>query len=141
MQLIHVQGDVLSTPEDMLVVHCISLNARMGAGVAKQIEESYFVRNEIQMTQRYCPGLVVVHRGARRIANLITKLHHADKPTLESLQASLILLRSYLVQNGIESFATVEIGCGLDRLPYHSVLTLLCDVFFNTNIQIFMHHV
>lgn len=140
MQLIHVNGCALASPENMPLAHCISLNARMGAGFALQVEQRYHIRNQILEFPRRYPGLAIAKRGERIILNLITKLHHSDKPALDTFRECLEQARDFLHYNGFKSLATVELGCGLDRIKYQDMIILLCEVFYQTDIKIFMHH-
>jgi len=55
------------------------------------------------------------------------------------MEGSLMLLRDYIIRNNIKQFATVEIGCGTDLLNYENVIRLLCEIFFNCDVKIFMH--
>ena len=141
MQLIHIRGDALTSPEDAPLVHCISHDGALSAGFALHVHARYKIRHEIQATHRSCPGLVPIRRGKRLILNLITKRRYFDKPTLSSLRSALILLRNFLDANGILCISTVGLGSGLDRLNYHDVLHVLSDVFSKTNVIIHMYHI
>lgn len=141
MQLIHLYGDALASPEGMPLAHCVSRNGAVSAGFALQVHRRYAIRRELQATpNRSCPGLVVQYRGERLILNLITKEHHTDKPTIQSFASALEILKNFLLYNNIREFCTVELGTGLDRLKYCEVLQALCGVFHNTNIKIYMYH-
>lgn len=140
MQLIHLNGNLFSAPKFMPLVHCISYDARMGKGIAKEFQYRFNLRNSILSAHREVGGLVAVFRG-RFIVNLITKLRYYDKPTEHDLRSSLIALKQFLQYNGITEVAMPEIAAGLDGVDLNRVINLLYEIFWNTPVTIFMYHI
>jgi O-acetyl-ADP-ribose deacetylase (regulator of RNase III) len=71
-----------------------------------------------------------------RVLNLITKERYFHKPTYDSLKSALLVCWSECLHNDIKKIAMPVIGCGLDRLQWDKVSTLIKEVFKDTNIEI-----
>lgn len=139
MQLYHLRGDVLKSDPRLPILHCISYDARMSAGVARSLQRKYNFRNQILATPRSMPGLVVSY-GQRTVLNLITKWRYFEKPTLENFELALLELRHLVVQNNIQEIATVRLGTGLDMLTLNEVLGKLYNIFHNVNVTFYMFY-
>ncbi|XP_034231471.1 ADP-ribose glycohydrolase OARD1-like [Thrips palmi] len=140
MHLIHHQGDLFDCPYWVPIVHCVSYDGKMGAGIAKTVQSIFNVRSEFLATEREVGGLVAVWRSHRFIVNLITKLRYWHLPTLDSLQSSLRALRSFVVDNNIGVLAMPEIAAGLDKIHLNLVIESLYQVFQDLDIEIHMYH-
>lgn len=157
MEFIEETRDLFSLPQDYLLVHCISSDRAMGAGIAKVFRDKYDIKtilcnyrdwgrgwNEIDMIGK----CVIVRRNEKcpwAVANLITKHNYYDKPTYETLEQSLMSLKRILIEDeayGFNSFSFNRklgmplIGCGLDRLKWDKVSEIIKEVFADTDIEI-----
>lgn len=124
-----------------LYAHCISLDLALGAGIAKQINMRYNMRSQLLQFKKQYPnyfnkfsyGFCIVSDG---IANLITKDKCYEKPTLQTLEQSLISLKKYIIKHNISKLAMPKIGCGLDRLDWNYVSLLIKNIFEDLDIEI-----
>lgn len=136
-----VQGDLLSAPRGWALVHCISADYALGAGVAKQIDERYGMKEKLRKTygawdyELMGPAALPV----LDVYNLITKEKCYEKPTLKTLEEALIDLRKCIEEYGIDKLAMPRIGCGLDRLNWEEVRQLILDVFHDTRVTILVY--
>lgn len=80
--------------------------------------------------------VAVLKRGKRFVYYLITKVKATGKPTYDSLRASLCELKKHCVKNGIKSLAMPKIGCGLDRLEWEEVSTMICEIYSDVDIKV-----
>ena len=80
--------------------------------------------------------VAVLERNKRFIYYLITKAKATDRPTCGNLRASLEDMKKHCVAHDVQTLAMPELGCGLDRLKWEEVKTIICEVFANTNIHI-----
>lgn len=140
MYIQHHQGCVLTSPENFPLVHCISFDAKLGAGAAKSINQRYRLRDIIRNSPRTCPGVVPVRRGPRIIVNLITKLNFWDRPNPDQMFLALLELEKYINLNNISVFACTVLGCGKDKFDYNMLLHFLDVIFGQTNLVIHMYH-
>lgn len=132
--------------EEYLYAHCISLDLALGAGIAKQINYKYNMRSQLFAFKKQYPvyfekfayGFCIIIDG---VANLITKNKCYDKPTMKTLEESLISLKKYIVKNNIKKLAMPKIGCGLDRLNWEDVSLLIKNIFNDLDIEIIICYI
>lgn len=126
----------------IFLLHCISHDRALGAGIAKLIDEKFQEKEAIQRAfgnaadwtghgySLTCPHPTIEEVSPRiHVCNLVTKEHYWDKPTYTSLDEALTNCRP-MIMNGI-NFAKREglglkvvmpkIGCGLDKLDWRNV--------------------
>ena len=123
---------------DTAIAHCISADAKMGKGFAKQICE------RMSSLQEYCRGsnsfvgsvIPYMDNSNRLVYNLVTKWKFYEKPTLETVQQSLKNMRSHAQLNNISAIVMPKIGSGLDQLNWNDVYKLIKDTFFSSGINI-----
>lgn len=135
------QRDLFTVPADYILVHCISADFAMGAGIAKE-----FTRRGVkaQLIENY-HGIakvgdcaVTTTTGWRLEFNLVTKEKYWQKPTYGSLKTALVNARILALMNDDEpvKLAMPRIGCGLDRLQWVKVKEIIEEVFANTDVEI-----
>jgi len=130
--------NLLTVPAEYIIVHCISGDYALGAGVAKQINEKFATRAELIMNWSH---VNFEERGpfcapCGRVYNLVTKAKYWQKPTLDSLRLALQDLRSLVKFYNIQNIAMPKIGCGLDKLKWTDVKPLVREVFADLNVTI-----
>jgi hypothetical protein len=114
--------------------HCISGDFALGAGVAKQFDLLYNMREKL--VKKYgsinynCVILV------DNVFNLVTKDKYFQKPTYDSLIEALSELHDAVIGLEIEKLAMPRIGCGLDGLDWDKVKDIIQEMFADTNIEI-----
>lgn len=133
--------DLFTVPKDYAFVHCISADFALGAGIAKEFQKRYKTKDELR---ERCAGyqwhggdcLGTGSRDTRAVFNLVTKKHYWDKPTYKDLEDSLHELRELCALSGYTKLAMPKIGCGLDRLKWEKVESIIRQVFDYSNIDI-----
>lgn len=138
------QRDLFTVPTDYILVHCISADLAMGAGIAKE-----FARRGVkaQLQRDYqdievgdC--LVSDTTGWRAEFNLVTKEKYWQKPTYDSLKTALVNARinakilALMNDDKPVKLAMPKIGCGLDHLQWVKVKEIIEEVFANTDVEI-----
>lgn len=139
-----VKGDLFDAPwnRSNLFVHCVSADFALGAGIAKEFNRRFDMRNRLK--KRYHNPQVGKHYTITytteeryyHVANLVTKQNYWDKPTYESLRKALESVEVDVHNFGYKSIAMPAIGCGLDRLQWSKVKPIIEDVFKNRDILI-----
>lgn len=138
MNLNIIRGDLFtaSTP----YVHCISADCALGAGIARQIELIYHVKAKLQKKQYAIEDYFKRHGGVAvktdNIINLVTKARYSDKPTYQTLEQALQSLKRMCSKFDITDLSMPAIGCGLDRLDFSQVKSIISDVFSDTDVNI-----
>ncbi len=126
------------------LVHCISADFKLGAGIAREFERRFNLREDLLYAfgskwyleyDEKLPGDAFLH-GKKRIIDLITKTRYWHKPTLYSMRRALEKMKNGCEKYNIKKVAMPKIGCGLDKLDWLDVSTLIKDVFKDTQINI-----
>lgn len=131
--------------EDCIILHCISADKAMGAGIAKPLQDTFKIReNWPQKLPKRLIGWnskgysVFVSCKNQFIGNLITKENYWDKPTYTTLWEALndavqtlkgLSLNGFNVPNKI---VMPKIGCGLDKLAWDKVKRMI-EIVFSSN--------
>jgi len=124
--------------ERYYLAHCISADAKLGAGIAVQFEKEFNLRQDLlPMTPIPYPSCIQIGR----VFNLVTKSRYSDKPTLSSLQNAVIQMRILAVKENVTKIAMPKIGCGLDRLSWINVKPIILGTFADTNIEILICYI
>ena len=146
MKLIERQGDLFETSNEYYLAHCISADYALGAGIAKKFDSIYCMRSLLSETYPVPYGSTKYIGNALRIGNvfnLVTKRYCYQKPTFETLESSLIDMRTQCEELGIKKLAMPRIACGLDRLPWDGcekcVSNLINNIFGDTDIEIVIY--
>lgn len=129
--------------EECIIVHCISSDKAMGAGIALPMQNKFKLRENwpSKLPERLKgwagEGYSVFVTGEEKqiVCNLITKEHYYDKPTLETFKQALNDAKYTLDElsqigfNVPNKILMPKIGCGLDRLNWNDVKPLI-ELFF-----------
>lgn len=138
------QRDLFTVPTDYILVHCISADLAMGAGIAKEFArrgvKAQLIENYRGMTEAG-DCVLTATTGWRLEYNLVTKKRYWQKPTYDSLKIALINAKIYSLMIADKEpkpvkLAMPRIGCGLDRLQWDKVKAIIEEVFANTNVEI-----
>jgi O-acetyl-ADP-ribose deacetylase (regulator of RNase III) len=136
------QRDLFTVPTDYILVHCISADLAMGAGIAKE-----FARRGVkaQLQRKYqnveVGDCLVSHATGWDVElSLVTKEKYWQKPTYKTMRMALedakILRCEGITSDENVKFAMPRIGCGLDRLQWDKVKTIIEEVFADTDVEI-----
>ena len=132
--------DLFSKENDAELLHCISSDFALGAGIAKQFAARE-IKKKLQTT--YLANCWSGHGYALRtghVWNLVTKERYFHKPTYQTIEEALEdCLRQLLVEmpeNIRPTIALPKIGCGLDRLEWEKVRPIIQRVFADTDFAI-----
>ena len=130
--------NLLEVPQGWWIAHCISGDFALGAGVARQIDETFDMKEMLNANWGDDPELLEENCciPCGNVLNLVTKRKYWHKPTLDSLREALEDMRMLIEGEHIHKVAMPKIGCGLDRLNWDDVSPMIQDVFKNTDVEI-----
>ena len=126
------------------LVHCISADFKLGAGIAKQFEKRFNLRDDLfyaygsDWWKEYDStfgGIALLHKK-KRIIDLVTKTRYWYKPTLYSMKRALHELKIGCEKENITKIAMPKIGCGLDKLNWNDVSSAIKEIFADSQIEI-----
>lgn len=135
MNLTETQGDLFTVGEEYQLAHCISADAKMGAGIAVQFTKRFDL-SSLQAKAANEPLEIGVCYSVGRTLNLVTKAKYWHKPTYGTLTAAVTSMRDICLVEGITKLAMPQIGCGLDRLKWDKVKAIIMEIFSDTEIEI-----
>lgn len=147
MTLKEVHQDLFTVPKDYILVHCISADFALGAGIAKEFAKRG-VKKALQTDSFYSAlinkvgkCLITFATDWRAEYNLVTKEKYWYKPTYETLRAALEEAKVYSIipsQSETETLklAMPKIGCGLDKLQWNKVKQIIEEVFADMDVEI-----
>ena len=135
-----IKGNMFDHITDQdFVAHCISSDFALGAGIAKEINERYNVKEILTTNPSYKisfkdnQGYVLV---TGQVFNLVTKQKYFHKPTYTSLENALVKLADLLKYRHIDTIHMPKIGCGLDKLDWNIVFHIICRIFTESGINV-----
>lgn len=132
MKIEIVKGNLFDLLDNRAPVHCISADARMGAGIAVPMRERFKLEGLRQMELKV--GRCYLHNG---VYNLITKNRAWDKPTYPNFTETLMDLERMINRCDVpKSLIMPAIGCGLDGLKWELVLPIIKYTFKFTDADI-----
>lgn len=135
MVLSVIRQDLFSMPSDFYLAHCISGDFALGAGIAKQFQEKFNMREKLK---EFFPegGRVGDSLMVGRVFNLVTKEKYWQKPTYSSLRNALLTMRYQCSALEVSKLAMPKIGCGLDRLDWGIVKDIIAETFEKEKTEI-----
>jgi O-acetyl-ADP-ribose deacetylase (regulator of RNase III) len=142
-----IKGDLFDVGPEYYLVHCISADFKMGAGIAKTFADlgckrelfkrlpnydwnknSHSLWTKIPMREFEFPEGVI---------HLVTKERYFYKPTYQTIYDALHDLKLQIINEGTPmKIAMPKIGCGLDKLEWDKVREIILKVFEKTDLEI-----
>ena len=134
--------DLFEVPEEYYLAHCISADFGMGKGIVIEFNKRFDMKHKLQSCfDGYLDEFIkndwksdCLMMG--RVFNLITKERYWQKPTYSTMRGALEMMRKLAVENNIKQIAMPIIGCGLDRLHWDKVSTIIKEIFEDSDIEI-----
>lgn len=137
-----VNGDLFTDNKADMLVHCISRDAAMGAGIAKIFRSKYpdMKKHILDIKPNIGDAVNYFDRENKRyIANLITKEKFFNKPTYNTFEQAIKSLKQLAIDKGVAHIAMPKIGAGLDRLNWEKNREIIQEVFKNVDIEIVVY--
>lgn len=143
MTIEYKKGDLFTAGDEYYLAHCISADFALGAGIAKQFTARLDMKNRLKTEYGDISTGDRVGRvfTVDRVFNLVTKSRYFHKPTYETLKKCLEEMRDIMEQQDIKRLAMPKIGCGLDKLKWECVESIIGDVFGGTDVEIAVYTV
>lgn len=139
------QRDLFTVPTDYILVHCISADLAMGAGIAKEFARrgvKQELQKEYQDVEDIEVGDCLVSDATdwRCEFSLVTKEKYWQKPTYKTMRMALEDAKDLCeetIRNGYTmKLAMPRIGCGLDKLEWSKVKAIIEEVFADADVEI-----
>lgn len=145
MKTVEIKGDLFSVSEEYYLAHCISADFGMGKGIAVEFNKRFDMKKKL--TKKYVSFIKTwdskLPKGycilEDRVLNLITKRNYWNKPTYESVEESLGVMKKICEMHEIKKVAMPKIAAGLDGLEWEKVKEIIDRIFKNTDIEILVY--
>ena len=112
--------------------HCISLDCKMGAGIAVPMKKKFNLGGLIN-ENGLAVGRTILYNG---VFNLITKKKYWLKPNMFNMRNCLKSMVDTALTIGINKIVMPRIGSGLDKLYWSDVRSAILEVIIDTDIEI-----
>lgn len=124
-----------------VLVHCISRDCTMGAGIAKEFNKRFpdmkpKLIDCIRGNHITYPAAIGYDVDEVIVINMITKARYFDKPTYQNFKRSLEKVKEICLVKDFKEIAMPKIGYGLDKLVWSRVENIIRQVFSDTEIDI-----
>lgn len=132
--------DLFTVDNKYCLAHCISSDFKLGAGIAKEFEIRYKLKQKLKKKygkEATYPNVILIGN----IFNLVTKELYWHKPTYDNLKITLQMMKHMCKWNNVKYLAMPRIGCGLDRLNYSKVKEIIEEVFNDMDIEILVCYI
>ncbi|XP_066246289.1 E3 ubiquitin-protein ligase RBBP6-like isoform X2 [Euwallacea similis] len=131
-------GDLFDQPKDFSLAHCVAEDLRMGSGIAVAFKRDFKNLPKLLDQKAKQGGLATLYddKTNRYVYYLITKRESTAKPTYLSLWKSLWKMREHIKENNVKKIAVPRLGCGLDRLEWDKVKSMLECLFKDMDVEI-----
>ncbi len=136
MSIKEIKGDLFAGGENRNFAHCVSRCFTMGKGIAVEFKKRFGNVQFLKSQNAPIGGFAFLKTDANYVFYLVTKEKYSGKPTYETLSLSLLNLRNFLLSNNIKEINMPRIGCGLDKLEWGIVKSIIYQVFEGTDINI-----
>lgn len=138
MKIIEKKMDLFKLPLDYTLVHCISQDCAIGRGIAKIFNKKYanMKTKLLKIPRRMPSALLYTVPGKANVINMITKENYWNKPTYDNFHKSLKEVKMLCIKNHIKKLGMPKIGCGLDKLEWDKVRTIIQEEFEDLDIEI-----
>ena len=144
MIITEINGNLFDCRQSYYLVHCISGDYALGAGIAKQFVEHFNMRKKLRNQYPIPNGAEYANVGKAllvdNVFNLVTKARYWHKPTTKSIYDTLCEMRDYCVEHYIDKIAMPRICCGLDKRDWPEIKQIITDVFTETGIEIAVYY-
>lgn len=125
------------------LVHCVSADFAMGRGISLEFSKRFGQVDFLKKQNKKVGELAYLSASTNNNKDLtcyyiylVTKERYFHKPTLQNFQECLNSLKKFCQEKNIEKLAMPRIGCGLDKLSWSVVKSMILKTFKNVNVEI-----
>ncbi|KRK05194.1 ADP-ribose glycohydrolase OARD1 isoform X2 [Drosophila yakuba] len=137
VKIVESKLDIFHAPQTHSLAHAVesSFTAERGT-LAWQFALIYGDVDELRQRRVSRGNCAVLEHNARFIYYLVTKSSLYEASTYDDVQSALICMREHMREHGVTKLAIPRLGCGIDRLDWLRVRSLLDLVFAEDSVDI-----
>ena len=137
--VIELTGNIFNSEPTTSIAHCVSADFSMSRGIALQMRRKFGHVNQLRQEQKSVTDVAVIPLEQRSIFYLLTKEHHWQKSTYQSIYICLQKLKELCIELQITNLACPRIGSESDGLQWEIVRNMLRNTFRNSNIKVYVY--
>lgn len=135
------KGNLFELDEKYSLVQCISLDCKMGKGIAVEFDKRFkgmktTLQYAIKEYEMRVPVCIPYASKSRYVFNLVTKKVFYGKPTYRTITDCIKEMKFQCEKYEIKFLGLPKIGCGLDRLQWGKVREIIQEEFKDLDIEI-----
>lgn len=131
-----VYQDLFTVPSEYALAHCVASDFKMSRGIARVFKSKFGAIRDSEHQDSVVGEARHLFRKERHLFYLVTKRCSNEKPTYRAIWDSLINLRRLLIQFGLRKLGIPRLGCGLDRLEWRTVRSMIEVLFKDSGVDI-----
>lgn len=135
-----IRHDLFSLPSDYVLAHCISQDAKMGAGIARTIRDKWDIYHVAELGRMKVldvgTSLLQQDGGPYPVFHMITKEKYWHKPTRDNFNKALKDMSEQVKRKGIKKLGMPLIGSGLDQLDWNETDKVIRETFKHIPVDI-----
>lgn len=132
--------NLFDVPQGYYIAACITGDYSLGAGVAKQLNERYHMKEKLQRLYPIPEGERAWYVGnallVDNVFNLVDKPTRYDKVAESDLYNALIDMYVQMDEKMVHKLAIPRLGCGCDGLEWENVLDMIEEIFDDVDVEI-----
>lgn len=132
--------NLFDVPQGYYIAACITGDFSLGAGVAKQLNERYHMKEKLQRLYPIPDGELAWYVGnallVDNVFNLVDKPTRYDKVAESDLYNALIDMYVQMDEKMVHKLAIPRLGCGCDGLEWENVLDMIEEIFDDVDVEI-----
>lgn len=139
--IMYSHDDLFSAPAHHALVHCVSSDCAMSAGIATSFSALFGDAAALAWNPDRKPGSAAIYKSmrGRLVIYLVTKTRYNEKPTLVNFKRSLKAAAALSRKHGASRWACPLLGCGLDGLDEATVSSALRATVSKVGITVTIH--
>lgn len=131
----YVTGDILKAKTKTIAV-CAPRDLKTIYGIVDEILNKYGGRSKLRkQNKKVGECYFQVYTNVHNVIYLITREHSTSRPSYEYMYKAIDELLKYCKENNIKENAIPKYRCGIDKLDWSEILTLLNNKLINNGIK------
>lgn len=136
------KGNLFDLDEKYVLAHCISLDCQMQKGIALEFDKRFkgmksWLISMVRDNGYNYPKTIPAYKNKKlRVFNLITKDKYWGKPTYATITVCISEMADFCKRHDVKYLGMPKIGCGLDRLDWDRVSSIIKEEFKDIDIDI-----
>ena len=133
------KGNLFELDKKYTLVHCISEDCAMYAGIAVEFQKRFDLRDKLLRVIDKCDlhyPFSIFFMGKQNVISMVTKKKYCHKPTYESFEKALDKVVQICKENDIKYLGMYKLGCTRNGLQWAIVREMIKDKFKYMDIEI-----